>query len=570
MRRNCAGIAPELRRNCAHLQVALDLLAPVGVLRVRVVDHVVLELLHLPLEPPDRLQVGEEQRRRRRHLGRLRLQLLRQHDVTHHLRQVLARRAERLRRRRARLELLTQRLGLLLELAEQPLARRSELLEDERPRSELFVPHELAQQGVALEARRRQLRLQPQRHLALARREGGMHRLPRRLPLRRGVLRVAEGVDAVEGAERAVDRAARCAVLLAVAVATALSEQRSHLLSDSTEQQHLREPLLQRGQPRVGESARLPRPRPKRRRQPRGAPLPRLEQMRALAHRLAHLLEGLAPQRHLAQRRLHVRVERGAEHAQEVEHPLFGVPGAVEGVESVLQRLEQLAHLLHRQLREGAQLLGDGHQRRPVLLGVAAAPAAHRAAPPELALVVRRAHAARVVLAAAAARRARRRRAELRVERAQALEHLRVELRAHPLEQRRVQLLERRLQRVERRRLQRRHRDRRADVAVGDALRRELLGEDDAAALALERVRGRADRRRHRQVLAAPARHDAHVQHHHRGVLEEVAHLGRRLQPRLELRRRARPRAAVRVRDVERVEHAARDEGLALVGHHRW
>ena len=151
----------ELHRQPGRLvlQVAFDLLAPVGVLRVRVVDHVVLELLHLPLEPPDRLQVGEEQRRRRRHLGRLRLQLLRQHDVTHHLRQVLARRAESLRRRRARLELLTQRLGLLLELAEQPLARRSELLEDERPRSELFVPHELAQQRVALEARRREARV---------------------------------------------------------------------------------------------------------------------------------------------------------------------------------------------------------------------------------------------------------------------------------------------------------------------------------------------------------------------------------------------------------------------------
>ena len=153
-----------------------------------VVVHILVQLACARHEARHALQVGEEQPGGREQLRDALGKLLGQRQVLDHLGQVLAPRARGARARsfrravlagglaRACPKVLAGQLELLLELREQRLARGRELLEDELTPHELLVPRELAQQRVALEARRAEPRGERARDDAL----DGHHRLFKR------------------------------------------------------------------------------------------------------------------------------------------------------------------------------------------------------------------------------------------------------------------------------------------------------------------------------------------------------------------------------------------------------
>ena len=440
-------LARQLHREAGAvvLQLALDHLDPLGVLLLRVVVEVDVQLLRAREEARHPLQVVQQRLGCREHLAHLVLQLPRQHHLRDHLGHVLARRlaaaaaaaaaagrcdaADAVDLAGARLEVLAQHLELPLHLAEQPLARRRQLGEDRRAQHELLVAERVAQQRVPLEPRRREARVQLARDVALDRRHQphvlGRGGVPRRARVRRVVQRR--------------ERLKRREDLVGVQLGhLALREQPEQLVLHRAHREDLVQPLLQPAEQLVVEAAALPRADPELRRQRRRRRRPRVAERNRLAQRGAHLAERVAPHLELAERLLRVPVERRADDAHQVHHARLVEAHPVQPVEHVLHLLQQLLELGGRQLREARQPLGHRPEHRPELLGApahlgGARPArrgavAHRVEPPVLALVGRR-HDARDVLLGGAGAAALHRRREPRLELLEVGRRLGIELR---------------------------------------------------------------------------------------------------------------------------------------------
>ena len=165
-----------------------------------------MELLGVALEAGHALQVVQQRRGGGKHLGRLLVQLRREHHLLHHLGKILARPLP-LRaacRAGASLELVAQRDEELLELAEEHLPTRRELGEDNRPAHELLTPHVLAQQRVGLKPGGCETARERAGDHALDRLHGGLILCRRRVPRELRELGVVQRGEAVERCEDGV------------------------------------------------------------------------------------------------------------------------------------------------------------------------------------------------------------------------------------------------------------------------------------------------------------------------------------------------------------------------------